>query len=632
MFSIFRKRPAQPLDTGTLLEEEFPRGETAEHFEGDGAEYPLYSNDEIGETSEAQGSSQEGEPDAQAPPNELHEDTFPVVSLDAAPVFEPEAALHANGVAEESSALEAGENAVEPIEAAEDETDAAVSARRSLFKRGERKQRKERPRRSSSKPLPLGIEISEAGIGIVYALLGHGEFYIEDARWIDLPAALDEANRDRVISTLRETLSQMGIRERRCVLSISALDVTSSNLTVPDKARTSEISGMAEIASNKLVTYPAAERAIALEPLGKTEVLLSIARKSIIDYTAALARDAGLKPIAIDSSRNAWQRVVDADALLDLRGQRPILSVFSQHVDEHFEPGSTYSLSPDAQDDEIAMKIGNAFLEMRRDKGFAITRIAVAADPQRFDSIESALESIGGLHVSPVTIAGRSDCSFALALGLARWSLADYGVPGMLRTNLLADRADTIKIARLRIPELAIRESLVALAAVAAVIVAVVVIQAYRYKAVSDEVATTIQQDMQLAPQVKQAHQLAVTITALKSMIEQVQDIRSSGNALAVGVARIGTQVSGNHGTWITSLNYDAQTGWDVQGGSSSLSMLGTTANSVNRTNTFTLLTTSADPQKGITYHAQIREPGTVPVGASAPPAPQPAATPGGQP
>lgn len=287
--------------------------------------------------------------------------------------------------------------------------------------------------------LPFGLDLGSDGIGLVGVRLVRGQAVITYARWESIPNLLDARNwtdsvkrgSEFIAQSFTEMRATLGYhdRERRCVMAIPGNDVVSRKIEPPKKLSHNELTGLAHVKAEGLVKYSAAERSIGVDPLSDGQVLISITRKSLVNARAQFARALGLRPIAVDSDWCAWQRAVAADAVLDLRDKNmPLLSVFGQQIHGHVEPGVTYSVPSAASDEQLAIRVGNAFLELRRDRGFDIQTVAIATSAQRFESVQNALTAIEGIAIIPVCIGGSEHPAWALAYGLAQWKLADYGV------------------------------------------------------------------------------------------------------------------------------------------------------------------------------------------------------------
>ncbi len=167
--------------------------------------------------------------------------------------------------------------------------------------------------------LPLGVDIGAEFVSIVASDAAGDGFVIRETRTFEVPSA-DTTNLDlKIAESLRAILARFTTAERRCVLGAPASEVVTRTFRLPPKMRRSEADRAAALEADSIVDWPMSERLVALDPIpGKSdEMLLSIARNSTIERIVAIARAAGLKPIAVDVPACAWRRAVpDADAVL----------------------------------------------------------------------------------------------------------------------------------------------------------------------------------------------------------------------------------------------------------------------------------------------------------------------------
>jgi len=287
----------------------------------------------------------------------------------------------------------------------------------------------------AGEPLPLGVDIHAEGLGLVAARRGRGgNLLVTDAQWIPIPDFLEPSNRLAALRTagpiVKAFVQASGLKKPLCILSINGSDVISKKVERSKKMSATELSGLAMVKAETLkLKYTAAERAMGIDALPDGHVLISVTRKQSVTARADFARALGLKPITVEPDWCAWQRALPTvEAILDMRDRHyTFLSIFGQLINQsdsgvaQVEPGLTYALSGSLDDDQVANKIGNAFLEMFRDRGFDIQTLAVLCPSTRLPSLLQALNEIHGLTIVPVEVGGIQGACWALAFGLVQW-------------------------------------------------------------------------------------------------------------------------------------------------------------------------------------------------------------------
>ena len=279
-------------------------------------------------------------------------------------------------------------------------------------------------RRRHSMPLPLGVDIGLENVSIVVSEATDDGFAVRETLTHSLPVADDRELDLRVAETLRATISALETRERRCVLAAPAGDVVTRTFRVPPGMRRKEAERAAVLEAATLVAWPSSERLTALDPLpGKPdEMLLSIARTSAGERLVAIARAAGLSPVAVDVPVCAWRRALpDVDAILDCAGERAELVIFGEPA------GTAQVFPPRFIDERLASGVRAAFVEARRDGIADGQRMALLAPRHRYASLEALLHD-DGYAIVPVILGGFEAPAWAFAYGLASWSVAPLGL------------------------------------------------------------------------------------------------------------------------------------------------------------------------------------------------------------
>lgn len=271
--------------------------------------------------------------------------------------------------------------------------------------------------------LPLGVDLGPEVVSIVAAELSPAGVAVTEAISRAVPHAsadIESAVRD----TLRALTLELKTRARRCVIAAPQSDVTMRVFRIPDGMRRSEAERAAALEAEAIATWPAAERVVALDPIPGREhdMLLSIGRSAGIVRRVGVAQLAGLTPIAVDVPACAWQRALPGgEALLDLRGERAALVIFGQPV------GTVELLAPKLVDERLVTQIRSVLVQARRDGTADVQRIAIAGTPARYIAIEALLRADGYI-IGPVRVGGVESPPWALAFGLALWSVAPRGL------------------------------------------------------------------------------------------------------------------------------------------------------------------------------------------------------------
>lgn len=261
-------------------------------------------------------------------------------------------------------------------------------------------------------------------VAIVAASAVGDRFEILETKGCEIENDERDSTDANIVRAIRGLLRTMASRERRCVLVAAGPDVISRTFRIPPGMRPSEAERAASLEADQLVTWPASERLVALDriPGVAEEALLSIARTSVIERLVNIARSSGLRPVAVDVLACAWRRAAaDFDAVLDCSTDRASLHVFGGAC------GISQYFAPRLVDERLAVATRSALGEARRDGLADVQRLAIFASALRFEILHKALSG-DGYQVSPLAIGSIEMPAWALAYGLASWSVAALGL------------------------------------------------------------------------------------------------------------------------------------------------------------------------------------------------------------
>jgi hypothetical protein len=271
--------------------------------------------------------------------------------------------------------------------------------------------------------LPLGVDLGADEVSIVVARVEPSGFVVAEA--LTRPVAGAGADVDRAVGdALRELTGVLHTKQRRCVIAAPQSEVVMRLFRLPSGMGRSEAERAASLEADALGMWPAAERLVALDPIPDLagQMLLSIGRNSAIERRVAVARDAGLVPIAVDVPACAWQRALPGgEALLDLRGERAILIIFGRPL------ATAELLAPRLADERLVAQVRSGLIQARRDGVADVQTLAVTGARTRYEPIAALLRA-DGYAVEPVRLAGVEAPPWALAFGLASWAIAPRGL------------------------------------------------------------------------------------------------------------------------------------------------------------------------------------------------------------
>jgi hypothetical protein len=271
--------------------------------------------------------------------------------------------------------------------------------------------------------LPLGVEIGDDDLSLVGIAASVDGLTVKAAATSMLSGAAGGDREGRTIDALRALVQTLPTKERRCILGIPSEDVRVRLLRLPPKTRHSEAGRAAALEAETSVAWPASERLIALDPLSGIDdgMLLSIGRVRAIERRVAIAKAAGLEPVAVDVPICAWQRAArECNALFDLRHERAEFFVFGDPV------GCSDQLAPRLSDERLAALARSSLIQARRDGLVDVERIVTIGPRERCLPIERQLAA-DGYTIGPLTVGEHESPSWAFAYGLAGWSILPRG-------------------------------------------------------------------------------------------------------------------------------------------------------------------------------------------------------------
>ncbi len=272
----------------------------------------------------------------------------------------------------------------------------------------------------STGSLPLGVDFRSESLSIVALEERARSVVVTEAATVKV-AAFDDSIVDlRMAQAVREVLSTFKTHERRCILAAPPGEIVCRPFHLSPGTRRTEAYRAAALEADVLAPWPPSERSIALDPLPNLEgaVLLSIARREPLENRVAVARAAGLKPIAVDVPACVWRRAVNcADAVLDCRGERAALTIFAEPL------GPTQLFAPRLGADRLAGQVRAAFVDARRSGLADVQRVAVTGDADRVELLGELLQA-DGYAVASVRVGETDAPSWLFAYGLASWASA----------------------------------------------------------------------------------------------------------------------------------------------------------------------------------------------------------------
>jgi type IV pilus assembly protein PilM len=276
--------------------------------------------------------------------------------------------------------------------------------------------------------LPLGIDIgaTRVRVALVSEVKGGGT-RIHHVVVRDLPSGASSAgpiaSPEIVADILRDAVSEVSGRERRCVASISNDAATIKPVTFPQMSHF-ERSKAAKFEASRFVRYPLDDCTVRLASGERTgDYFLGIARSSALRSRVKVLRGAGLRPLAVDHEACAWRRAAGSvDCLVDVGFVRSTVIVLSHPLADvrTFAVGgetitsniaralgidretaeerkrTVFQGASRAEIEPIVSEIADRILEVRS-AGHSIRRIGLAGNGARLEGLAAALERATGI-------------------------------------------------------------------------------------------------------------------------------------------------------------------------------------------------------------------------------------------
>ncbi|HUA09830.1 MAG TPA: pilus assembly protein PilM [Candidatus Acidoferrales bacterium] len=187
------------------------------------------------------------------------------------------------------------------------------------------------------KTLPLGVDIGITRLRVALGEAGaQGAVRLRAVVSRDVPdeavGALGVEQAELVAAVIEEILLELGTRESRCVLALSAPACVLRTVRLP-KMSWAERLRAARFEAQRFATWDmgSEDSVVRVHPLDRTKGIyaIGVARKRSVDARVSVARMAGLRAIAVDHDALAMRRIFgECDAVVDIGSDRSSLHVF----------------------------------------------------------------------------------------------------------------------------------------------------------------------------------------------------------------------------------------------------------------------------------------------------------------
>jgi Tfp pilus assembly PilM family ATPase len=304
--------------------------------------------------------------------------------------------------------------------------------------------------------LPLGVDIGRSRTRI--ALLERDRAGIPRL----LAVAVRPTGTDPT-AAIAEAHAELATRERRCVLALGYPHTLLRAASFPAMGRI-ERERAARYEAARFVTYPIAEGAIRVEPLGEGRCAIGVAHRPALETCLVAARNARLRPIAVDDHAFALGRAFPyADAVIDIGEDHTALIVAGDPIPSTrvFEIGGrafTTAIATALGIDEalaeqrkrsiglagagerardtLVEQLASALIETRAAARVELRELALAGNGARLAGLAEALERavqipvrLGALAADaaldlPSDVVRAASPDWGLAYGLALWERA----------------------------------------------------------------------------------------------------------------------------------------------------------------------------------------------------------------
>ncbi|BDE06388.1 pilus assembly protein PilM [Vulcanimicrobium alpinum] len=307
---------------------------------------------------------------------------------------------------------------------------------------------------SRARTFPLGIDLGDDRVRIALVeRTGDGDLAL--CAVASRPAAPDPC------AALVDAFEELGTRERRCVLAAAGRDALLRTATFPPLARR-ERERAARFEASRSVPYPLDDAAVRVVPIDAQRCAIATAPRADVQARSALARRAGLRPVAVDHPALALLRAIpEAAAIVDVGAGATILIVRDEPVPtQRVMPIGGASLTGAIADalgvdrvtaeqrkrtmgmagagehvrDALVEHLAQALAETRAAARADVTSLVLAGNGSRLAGFADALEraagipvmtaSLHGTHALPADVVRAASPDWALAYGLAMWECA----------------------------------------------------------------------------------------------------------------------------------------------------------------------------------------------------------------
>ena len=304
--------------------------------------------------------------------------------------------------------------------------------------------------------LPLGVDVGAARTRV--ALVER-----DRAGAVRLLAVAARPTGDDPAFAVAEAREELGTRERRCVLALTAPDALLRAAAFP-ALRGGERVRAARFEAARFIGYPLREASVRVVPLDDDRCAIGIARRTALEGRLRAARRAGLRPVAIDYAAFALLRALpNADAIIDV-GQRvtalilpgdpvPITRTFAVGgraitaaivaalgVDEGTAEARKRTVglagAGEYACDALVNDLASALIEHRANARTDLRAIALTGNGARLAGFADALERAVAIPVRlaalaadapdglPADVVRAASPDWSLAYGLALWATA----------------------------------------------------------------------------------------------------------------------------------------------------------------------------------------------------------------
>jgi type IV pilus assembly protein PilM len=267
-----------------------------------------------------------------------------------------------------------------------------------------------------------------------------------------LVAVATRASSEDPSSAIREARAELGTRERRCVLALGGADALFRAAAFPTM-RASERRRAARFEAARFVPYPLNEATVRVVTSGE-RCTIAVARTAALEARVSAAKDAGLRPIAVDDAAFALRRAFPyADAIIDVGEGSTALVVADDPLPltrtvgiggRAFTAAVVASLGIDEAAAEarkrsvglagageyaraaLVEQIASALIEHRASGRSALRAIALTGNGARLSGLAEALERALAIPVRLATLG--ADASAALPADVVRAASPDWGL------------------------------------------------------------------------------------------------------------------------------------------------------------------------------------------------------------